>query len=82
MSEIASKYHGWSLVSDEVCLDKTCVVCRKGMPKLPWKCTSFREIIGASLLSHLLPQKQPWWQACFVSVVSTRVGRVNLTQTT
>ena len=31
----SSKYRGWSLVSDEVCLDKTCVISRKEMPKSP-----------------------------------------------
>ena len=25
----------WSLASDEVCLDKTCVMCRKELPKSP-----------------------------------------------
>ena len=44
----SSKYRGWSLVSDDVCLDKT--YAEK-------ECISFREIIGAWLLSHLLPQK-------------------------
>ena len=44
--------------------------CRKDVPKSPWKCTSFREIMGAWLLSHLLPQKLVWGQACSVSVVS------------
>ena len=31
----SSKYRGWSLVSDEVCLDETCVISRKKMPKSP-----------------------------------------------
>ena len=30
----------------------------------------FREIVGAGLLTHLLPQKLLCWQACFVSTVS------------
>ena len=39
-------------------------VCRNRLESV------FREIIGAWLLSHLLPQKLLWWQACFVSIVS------------
>ena len=35
VAEIARNRVGWSLVSDEVCLDKTCVVSRKEMPNSP-----------------------------------------------
>ena len=27
--------NGWSLVSDEVCFDKTCAISRNKMPKSP-----------------------------------------------
>ena len=46
----------------------------KNLLKSPIKCLSFREIVGAWLLSHLLPQKLLWWQACSVSIVG-RWGR-------
>ena len=42
--------------------------------------TGFREIVGAGLLTHLLPQKLLCWQVCFVSTVS-RWMRTNLTLT-
>ena len=38
------------------------------------KSASFIEIVGAWLLSHLLPQKLLWWEACSVSIVSRWVG--------
>ena len=71
----SSKNCGWSLVNNEVCFDKTCVICRKELPKSPWKCMSFRKIVGAWLLSHLLLQKLLCWQACFLLLL---VGEWNM----
>ena len=76
VAEIAkiTNYRGWLLASDEVCPEKTYVSAKKYVPKSPSKCPSFREIVGTWLLSHLLPQKLVWWQACSVSVISRWVG--------
>ena len=71
--EKITNHCGRSLASDEVCSEKTGVNAEIAM-----KSTSFREIVGALLLTHLLPQKLLCWQACFVSTVSRWV-RTNLT---
>ena len=82
MSEIekVAGHFGRSLTSDDVCSEKTDAQCRKISAEIAVKSTGFREIVGAGLLTHLLPQKLLCWQTCFVSTVS-RWMRTNLTLT-
>ena len=83
MSEIekVANHFGRSLTIDGVCSEKTDVCqCRKISAEIALKSTGFREIVGAGLLTHLLPQKLLCWQACFVSTIS-RWMRTNLTLT-
>ena len=55
MSEIekVANHFGRSLTSDDVCSEKTDVNAEK---YIAVKSTGFREIVGAGLLTHLLPK--------------------------
>ena len=63
-----SNCQGSALASGAVCLARV-VSVPKICAEIAAKSSSFKERVGARLLSHLLPQKLLCWQACSVSML-------------
>ena len=53
-----------------MCAPRKLMSMLKNDAEIAVKSIGFREMVGTSLLPHLLPQKLLCWQACFVSTVS------------
>ena len=60
---------------DDVCLGKTGIETKKEMSaEITVKSTGFRDMIGAWLLTHQLPQKLLCWQASLVVSLVSKWG--------